>query len=311
LTNHYTAFHNPTLLQAIQKSTYFKEVIISDKDTPLALGLQSGNWLTQRTWFFDFQEERLKEILEKCSQTCKKDVYTEIRNFDNKNLNGELLKKNGFERKDWLNIIVNTQLPKEKLFENLHISKRRQVNRSLENGAKIEIAQKEEDVYEFYKILRKVYKRRVKKPLPDWKFFQAFYHANKDKNYGFYLLVKYQGKVVAGMLCPITPNEILYEWFIAGLDKEMNSIGIYPSVLVTWAAIEYASQHKIKQFNFMGAGSPHDNYGVRDFKKQFGGEMMDVGRWVKVWSGWRWKAGEWYFLGKRKVGKGEGGKARK
>jgi serine/alanine adding enzyme len=110
---------------------------------------------------------------------------------------------------------------------------------------------------------------------------------------------------------PITPNEILYEWFIAGLDKEMNSIGIYPSVLVTWAAIEYASQHKIKQFNFMGAGSPHDNYGVRDFKKQFGGEMMDVGRWVKVLEWVEMEGWEWYFLGKRKVGKGEGGKARK
>jgi hypothetical protein len=86
LTYLYTAFNNPALIQAIQKSKYFKEVIISDKDTPIALGLQSGNWLTQRTWFFDFQEERLKEILEKCSQTCKKDVYTEIRNFDNKNI---------------------------------------------------------------------------------------------------------------------------------------------------------------------------------------------------------------------------------
>jgi hypothetical protein len=137
-------------------------------------------------------------------------------------LDEELLKKKGFERKDWLNIIVNTQLPKEKLFENLNASKRRQVARSLENGAKIEIAQNEEEVYEFYKILRKVYKTRVKKPLPDWKFFQTFYHANKDKKFGLYLLVKYKGKVVAGMLCPIAPNETLYEWFIAGLDKEMN-----------------------------------------------------------------------------------------
>ena len=96
-------------------------------------------------------------------------------------------------------------------------------------------------------------------------------------------------------MCPITPKQEMYEWYVAGLDQEFKGSGIYPSVLVTWGAIKYACEHNIPKFNFMGAGQPGKAYGVRDFKMQFGGELVNSGRYMKVNKSFLYKLGKLYF----------------
>nr|HPN23204.1 peptidoglycan bridge formation glycyltransferase FemA/FemB family protein [Tenuifilaceae bacterium] len=56
----------------------------------------------------------------------------------------------------------------------------------------------------------------------------------------------------------------------------------YPSVMATWAAIEYAYLNKIHFFDFMGAGQPDENYGVREFKARFGGNEVNYGRFINI-----------------------------
>jgi lipid II:glycine glycyltransferase (peptidoglycan interpeptide bridge formation enzyme) len=46
--------------------------------------------------------------------------------------------------------------------------------------------------------------------------------------------------------------------------------------------MEYAVQNDIPVFDFMGAGSPDDQYGVREFKARFGGDMVDHGRFTRI-----------------------------
>ena len=41
----------------------------------------------------------------------------------------------------------------------------------------------------------------------------------------------------------------------------------------------------------MGAGKPGDNYGVRDFKAQFGGELVEHGRFLRINKPLVYKAG--------------------
>ena len=96
------------------------------------------------------------------------------------------------------------------------------------------------------------------------------------------LLVTYQEKVVGGMVCPLLPGKELYEWYVCGLDREYRDRGIHPSVLVTWAAMDFAASAGIPRFNFMGMGRPDTPYGVRIFKARFGGRWVNHGRYVKV-----------------------------
>jgi lipid II:glycine glycyltransferase (peptidoglycan interpeptide bridge formation enzyme) len=135
-----------------------------------------------------------------------------------------------------------------------------------------------EQVDEFYQILFALYKNKVRKPLPDRSFFKNFY-LEKEK-LGIYLLVKFKGKVIGGIMCPIFQDKALYEWYVCGLDEEYPEQ--YPSVLATWAAIDYAQKNNIKYFDFLGAGAPDQDYGVREFKARFGGEQVNYGRFIRI-----------------------------
>ena len=81
-------------------------------------------------------------------------------------------------------------------------------------------------------------------------------------------------------MCPILEGRCIYEWYICGLDKEYREQS--PSVMATWAAMEYANAHGLPMFDIMGAGEPGVPYGVRDFKAEFGGELVEHGRFLSV-----------------------------
>ena len=115
----------------------------------------------------------------------------------------------------------------------------------------------------------------VKKPLPNLNFFLKLF---KLKDFKFFL-IEFKNKIIGGILCPIHKDTI-YEWYICGLDRKYKNI--YASSLATYAPIEYSINNNIKYFDFMGAGRPGDNYGVRDFKLKFGGTLYEYGRFEKI-----------------------------
>ena len=169
-------------------------------------------------------------------------------------------------------------------------SRRRQINNGLKNGAEIIEPENLEQLREFYNILYKLYRFKIKKPLPDWSFFYQFYkqtlkHWNTEtlehgNSIGIIRLIQYKDKIIGGILAPVWQNKVIYEWYVCGLDHEYKAQ--YPSVLATWAAIEYAIDHNIQHFDFMGVGTPGKEYGVRDFKARFGGEIVNYGRFSRI-----------------------------
>jgi lipid II:glycine glycyltransferase (peptidoglycan interpeptide bridge formation enzyme) len=154
--------------------------------------------------------------------------------------------------------------------------RQRQVKKALKNGVVIAEPQSEQEVCDWYQILRQLYRQKVRTPLWSEAFFLQFYRNGVGK----YLLVKYNGKVIGGMMCPILQGKAVYEWYVCGLDEDYREL--YPSVVATHTAIEYAKQNAIPLFDFMGAGEPDIPYGVRDFKMEFGGELVEYGRFLCV-----------------------------
>jgi lipid II:glycine glycyltransferase (peptidoglycan interpeptide bridge formation enzyme) len=108
---------------------------------------------------------------------------------------------------------------------------------------------------------------------------------------GKFLLVKYEGKIIGGMMCPVFADKAIYEWYVCGLDEKYKEQ--YPSVMATYAAIESAKQKGIPMFDFMGAGVPDKPYGVRDFKMEFGGAVVKHGRYLCVRKSLLYKIGKW------------------
>jgi lipid II:glycine glycyltransferase (peptidoglycan interpeptide bridge formation enzyme) len=161
------------------------------------------------------------------------------------------------------------------------------VKKAIKNGAEICEASSEQEIRDWYLILRQLYRQKVRTPLWSEAFFLQFYRSGVGK----FLLVKYEGKVIGGMMCPVFADKAIYEWYVCGLDEEYKEQ--YPSVMATYAAIEYAKQKGIPMFDFMGAGKPDIPYGVRDFKMEFGGEQVEHGRYVCVQKPILYRIGKW------------------
>lgn len=231
----------------------------------------------------------LDEFLKYISHDLKRlSIYSEIRNYNDYSDYKDTFIRNGWEYKKHLNFHVDcTQMHKIK--KNISKSKVRQINKSIKNGAEIIIASNESEVREFYTILVELYRTKVRKPLFPLCFFINFFKSGLGK----FLLIKYKDKIIGGIMCPILPRKVIYEFFIAGEDGKYNDI--YPSVLATWAALEYAYENNIPRFDFMGAGKPNEEYGVREFKSKFGGELVEHGRFYKVNNKLLYKFSELFF----------------
>jgi lipid II:glycine glycyltransferase (peptidoglycan interpeptide bridge formation enzyme) len=190
-------------------------------------------------------------------------------------LNIDVFKKNGIEYKEHLNFVLGIGHLEDNL-KKLNKTRRWEINKSIKEGAKIVEAKDLNEVKEFYIMLKNLYKQKVKKPLPDFSFFEKFFHT---PIIGKYFFVKYEDRIIGGTLCPIFKGTI-YEWYECGLDKEYKNL--YPGSLATWAPIEYAAKNGLKYFDFLGAGSADSNYGVREFKAKFGGNLVNYGRFLRI-----------------------------
>lgn len=222
--------------------------------------------------------------------TKSKAIYSQIRNlFDCSSLK-PAFEANGFNYIEHLNFKVPTLgFSTEQLLLQMSKSKSRQIKKGLLT-TEIIVATDQKEVDDFYFLLQKMYKERVHKPLPPKAFFDEFFRTTCKDGFGKYLLIKSGDKIIGGIMAPLLPGKAIYEWYIAGLDKEYKDQ--YPSILATWAAIEYGAKNNLNNFDFLGAGKPDQDYGVREFKSKFGGELVSYGRFEKVFNPLLMRIGE-------------------
>ncbi len=230
----------------------------------------------------DNDQSVMKTLLYNYDNIAKSEaLYTEFRNLWDFSASYGTFEAQGYRVSAHLNFLVDLAKGKDVLFSKLSSSKRRQVRRGLEK-AEISIAANEDDIVEYYGILADYYSAVVKKPLPPLSFFTSFHRILSARNSGITFLVRNNGKIIGGIVCPISRNysrNVIYELYVAGSRAHDN---IYPGVLATWAPIEWGAENGFDFFDFMGAGRPDVEYGVREFKSKFGGELVSYGRLRKI-----------------------------
>ncbi len=190
---------------------------------------------------------------------------------------------NGYHFSDRLNLLVST---KDRVATEKDISKTklRQIKNGLAQGSIIRSPENLIEVQVFYELLKEIYQNKVRKPLPDQSFFEQFYEMSRIGKLGIIRLILFNDNIIGGVLSPVTTGKNIYEWYVFGLDALYKKN--YPSVLATWAPIEYAFENKLEHFDFMGLGTPLKPYGVRDFKLHFGKNTTNPGRFSKINNRW-------------------------
>ena len=226
------------------------------------------------------KKQVLSLLLEKIrNYSERKTNILEFRNSFDTNADIKIWLHQGFSYHDHLNLVksISTQ---DKLWNELGENRRRQILKATKNGTEVRVAENEQQVKSFYFILKKLYQKKIKKVHPPLVFFLDFFTRCQKQEKGVIMLAFKEDRVIGGMVCPIQDRNIMYEWYICGLDKE-NPLN-HPSIMVTWHALLYACEHEIRTFDFMGLGKPGIPYGVRDFKLRFGGEIVNYGRYTKA-----------------------------
>lgn len=224
----------------------------------------------------DITDDELSLLLRTTKSELKhKAIYIETRNFNDYSKWKTVFDKCGFKYEPHLNFHVDTT-SEDVINSNLGKSRKRDIKTSFRDGASIIENPTISQVKSFYDILSNLYKSKVKTPLFPFEFFKKLW-INK---YSRFLLVQLNNNIIGGTVCVEEKNKCLYEWFVCGKDGEYKSI--FPSSVATYAGIKYASEHGCTKFDMMGAGSPAESYGVRDFKAKFGGKLVEHGRFCYV-----------------------------
>lgn len=233
------------------------------------------------------QEESVQLLLNESIEALSSEaIYIEIRNYADYSQVRMAIESAGFEYSKHLNIQVAINSV-EASRNSLNATKQRQLNASERAGVSWEESSSVDDVRAFYLCLNKLYKTKVRKPLFPYAFFeQVLAHENIHL-----LVVKHENTVIGGMVCAVMPNKCVYEWFVCGDDDTYKKM--YPSVMATWAGLALAAKLGIPRFDFMGAGKPDSDYGVREFKSKFGGELVEHGRFLYVCRPRLYAIGKW------------------
>ncbi len=180
-----------------------------------------------------------------------------------------------FQPLSWYNIYRRFEAGAD-VAQQMNKTKQRQLRQSLSAGVAVELNPTDEQIIEWYALLRRLY-RRIHRPLPSC---QLFLRLNKS-GIGKLFVVTYQGKVISGSALLVfkrNSSQHVYEFYRASTpDKQQ---GIYPSVVATWQELQYAADMG-GHFDFMGAGPQNKPYGVRDFKLTFGGMLTKEYRYRK------------------------------
>ena len=206
-----------------------------------------------------------------------KTIYIETRNFNDFGSWEEAFETAGFTYRPHLNFHVDPST------NNLSDNRKRQLKKS---DAITELAHNESEIKAWYKVLAELYRTKVKTPLWSVEFFLEAYRQGIAK----FLLVKHEGRIIGGSMV-VADARTVYEWFECGLNAQYKDL--YPSVMATYAGIQLAHQSGCTRYDMMGAGEPGVPYGVRDFKAEFGGKLVEHGRFLCICKPMLYRIGKW------------------
>lgn len=231
--------------------------------------------------------EQLMNEVKKMVKELGGAIYIELRNFNDYSPWREGFIKAGFNYEEHNNFHIDTTSfagevgQYDQVVAGLMGKNRvRDIKTSFRDGAIVIDNPTIDQIREYYVILKHLYTTKVKTPLFPLSFFEKLY----EQSDAHFILVGLKHddaiEIIGGTVCVAYEGRCFYEWFVSGRDGEWKSI--FPSSVATYAGIRYAAEHDMPRFDMMGAGTPQEAYGVRDFKARFGGELIEHGRYKHI-----------------------------
>lgn len=208
----------------------------------------------------------------------KKALYSEIRPvYDMSELSA--LNSFGYKFEDHLNFLISINMSKEDICKQIHKSMKKNIKKAYKNGVTVEEINNRDQIDTYYDFLKEVY-HKAKVPLADISFFESIYDVLVPKGMAKFHLAKHENTYIGGRLSLFYKDRI----YADSVGVPVKYRHLYPNALLNYHVMVYGSENGYSIFDFGGAGKPNKEYGAREFKSQFGGEMVNYGRYKKVHS---------------------------
>ena len=209
----------------------------------------------------------------------KKVLYTQIRNTWDTSETIKFFDGTGYKYEDHLNFLSDLTIGVDGLWRQLYKSKRQGINKAMKNDVIVEEIEDKDQLQIFYELVRKSY-QGSNIPLVDISLFESAFDVLTPKDMCKFFLAKYNNNYAAAT-CFLSYKGVIYDWY-GGTDREFSKYR--PNELLEWCTIKWGAENRHHLFDFGGAGKPGEPYGPREFKKEFGGRMVNYGRYEKIYS---------------------------
>lgn len=215
-------------------------------------------------------------------------VFTECRNQVSTREFDPLLARQGWRHEPHLNILLDLNRATDEIWSGLKSNARGHVRKATKAQVAVDPVGSGGDLIDAYDVLRTTY-QRLRVPLPPLAFFKSAFEILHPLGMLEILLARTADGTVIGALCLLMHKAVATYWYTGALREYSR---LRANDLMVWRAVELAVERGARTFDFGGAGKPTEDYGVRDFKLKFGGEVVDFGRHVLVHSPSRKKLSE-------------------
>ena len=289
-------FQTPEMAEVFERTRGYRPLLLATVNSKneissliLAVQVKTVNWLPSRSVSRcilyggilareNQQPEEVSKLLMYLNSVVRSStLVTEIRNITDTSTFKRDVTCCGFDYYDYLNYLIPLDRQPEEIFQRFSRTRRQNIRKLEIDGVHIQEASERGDVSRIYNILRQTY-ARVKVPLADISLFRATFDVMRPLGMAKFYLGKMGTREIAAAVALLFKRTI-YLWYL-GTRKEF--LRTNAASLLVWHVVKWGSLNGYEILDFLGAGRPEEPYGVREFKRRFGGNEVNYGRYQKV-----------------------------
>ena len=235
----------------------------------------------------DDKLEYIIALLEAYEQMRDKGViYTQVRNHFEMLTVNDAFQQCGYRFASHLNFIITLD-NEEDVWNRIGKGRIKQIKKAQKNGLYVDVYEPgqitDELIAQGYEVIRSVY-QRAGLPLTDLAQIQA---TNREGLLVVFVVRNAEGEML-GCRLGLLYRDSIYGWY-AGSYSQYYSL--FPNDMLIWETLRWGIRKGYKTFDYGGAGEPNKLYGVRAFKQQMGGTLVNFGRYEKIHRGMMYRIG--------------------
>lgn len=291
---HGNIFHTPEMFQVFARTRGYCPLLwaaIADDGqvlailTPVQVTLKDGllRRLTTRSIVYgsvlctpdSIGIEALAHLLKAYTKKAGREaLFTELRNLSDLSVIQPVLDQCGFVYEDHLDYLIDLNCSPEQLLQSIGSRTRKHIRKGLRDETMtVEQVTSYNQISDWYDVIQKTY-FAAHVPLADRSLFEAAFDILQPRGMVIFWLA-YLGPTPVAASAELLYKDVMYGWY-GGVDRQIAKDS--QGELLMWHILEWGTIHGYKIYDFGGAGKPGEEYGVRDFKAKFGGQLVSFGR---------------------------------